>query len=52
MKGCPNQILKVDKRNWNGKQIFVVVCENYQCKDPCDRERLPTPRERQDWNGS
>ncbi len=42
---CGNDTFFVEKRSRNGSWYFVYICRK------CQKERLPTPEEKIDWNG-
>lgn len=50
-ENCPNQITQVEQRTRNMYMYCVMICVNKDCKEKCDRERMPTPKERDEFNG-
>lgn len=48
---CLNEKIKVEQRTRNMFRYNIYVCVNGDCKEKCDRERLPTIEERQNFNG-
>lgn len=48
---CLDKKINVESRSKDGRFYYVYVCINMECKKKCDRERLPTVKERSEFNG-